>query len=46
MMYVRFPLILRNVEDFPAERGIYICHVTVGQRQRPLQLSVTQGMSE
>ena len=24
MMYVRFPLSLRNVEDLPAERGIDI----------------------
>ena len=29
MMYVRFPLSLRNVEDLLAERGIDICHVTV-----------------
>jgi len=26
MMYVRFPLSLRNVEDQLAERGIDICH--------------------
>ena len=26
MMYVRFPLSLRNVEDLLAERGIDICH--------------------
>ena len=30
MMYVRFPLSLRNVEDLLAERGIDICHETVG----------------
>ena len=29
MMYVRFPLSLRNVEDFLAERGIDICHETL-----------------
>jgi putative transposase len=28
MMYVRFPLSLRNVEDLLAERGIDIYHVT------------------
>ena len=29
MMYVRFPLSLRNVEDLRFERGIDICHETV-----------------
>jgi len=29
MMYLRFPLSLRNVEDLLAERGIDICHQTV-----------------
>ena len=29
MMYVRFPLSLRNVEDLVFERGIDICHETV-----------------
>ncbi|MEP0192049.1 MAG: IS6 family transposase [Erythrobacter sp.] len=29
MMYVRFPLSLRNVEDLLAERSIDICHETV-----------------
>jgi putative transposase len=29
MMYVRFPLSLRNVEDLLFERGIDICHETV-----------------
>jgi putative transposase len=28
MMYVRFPLSLRNVEDLLFERGIDICHQT------------------
>ena len=29
MMYVKFPLSLRNVEDLLAERGIDSCHETV-----------------
>ena len=29
MMYVKYPLSLRNVEDLLFERGIYICHETV-----------------
>ncbi len=29
MMYVRFPLSLRQVEDLLFERGIDICHETV-----------------
>ncbi len=29
MLYVRYPLSLRNVEDLPHERGIVICHETV-----------------
>lgn len=29
MMYVRFPLPLRNVENLLFERGIDICHETV-----------------
>src|SRR5271168_3657987 len=29
MMYVRYPLSLRNVEDLLAERGIEVCHETV-----------------
>ena len=29
MMYVRWPLSLRNVEDLLFERGIDICHETV-----------------
>ncbi len=31
MMYVRYPLSLRNVEDLLFERGIDICHETVRQ---------------
>ena len=30
MMYIRYPLSLRQVEDLPFERGIDICHETVG----------------
>ena len=29
MMYVRFPLSLRNVEDLLFERGVDLCHETV-----------------
>ena len=29
MLYVRYPLSLRNVEDLLAERGVNICHETV-----------------
>jgi putative transposase len=29
MMYVRYPLSLRNVEDLLFERGIDLCHETV-----------------
>ncbi len=29
MMYVKYPLSLRNVEDLLAERGVDICHETV-----------------
>ena len=29
MMYVRFPLLLRNVEDLLHERGIDVCHETI-----------------
>jgi transposase-like protein len=42
MMYVRYPLSLRNVEDLLAERGIDISHETVrfwwnrfGRRRNP-----------
>ena len=30
MMYVRYALSLRNVEDLLVERGVDICHETVG----------------
>ncbi len=29
MMYVKYPLSLRNVEELLSERGIDICHETV-----------------
>jgi len=29
LMYIRFPLSLRNVEDLLFERGVDICHETV-----------------
>ena len=29
MMYIRFPLSLRQVEDLLSERGIAICHETI-----------------
>ena len=29
MMYIRYPLSLRQVEDLLSERGIDICHETV-----------------
>ena len=29
MMYMKYPLSLRNVEDLLAERGIDLCHETV-----------------
>jgi len=29
MMYIRYPLSLRQVEDLPSERGIGTCHETV-----------------
>ena len=29
LLYVRYPLSLRNVEDLLAERGVHICHETV-----------------
>ena len=32
MMYIRFPLSLRNVEDLLFERGIDICNETVRHR--------------
>ena len=35
MMYVKYPLSLRNVEDLLHERGIDICHETVRLEASP-----------
>ena len=43
MMYVRFPLSLRNVEDLLFERGIDICHETVRFLRKALR---RQGQAE
>ena len=40
MMYVRYPLSLRNVEDLLFERGIDICHETVRHVVEPLRADV------
>ena len=40
MMYVRYPLSLRNVEDLLAERGIDISHETVRFWVEPVWPSV------
>ena len=46
MMYVRYPLSLRNVEDLLAERGIDISHETVRFRpRRDLELDRRLGYS-
>ncbi len=39
MMYVRYPLSLRQVEDLLFERGIDICHETV-RFEEPFELTV------
>ena len=44
MLYVRYPLSLRNVEDLLAERGIDICHETV-RLVEPLRSDVRCGNS-
>ena len=36
MMYIRYPLSLRQVEDILHERGIDICHETVRYWWNPL----------
>ena len=41
MMYVRYPLSLRKVEDLRFDRGIDICHETVRLCQAKLQGSLT-----
>jgi putative transposase len=40
MMYLRFPLSLRNVEDLLFERRIEICHETVRHWVEPLRADV------
>ncbi len=37
MMYIRYPLSLRHVEDLLFERGIDICHETVKFADRAVQ---------
>jgi putative transposase len=37
MMYIRFPLSLRNGQDLPSERGIDICHETVRHWLAPVR---------
>ena len=39
LMYVRFPLSLRNVEDLLFERGIDICHLWTPRRAQAKRLS-------
>ena len=38
MMYVRYPLSLRNVEDLLAERGIDICHSSPLTQAEPARI--------
>ena len=40
MMYVKYPLSLRNVEDLLFERGIDICHETVRDVVEPVRPTV------
>ena len=40
MMYVHFPLSLRNVEDLLFERGIDICHETIRYLGEPVRSDV------
>ena len=42
MMYVKYPLSLRNVEDLLFERGIDICHETV-RLVEPVRPDVRRG---
>ena len=46
MMYVRYPLSLRQVEDLLCERGIDICHETVRYWWNRLWSSVCRGDPE
>ena len=40
MLYVRFPLSLRNVEDLLHERGVEVSHETVPVLVEPLRINV------
>ncbi len=46
MMYVRFPLSLRQVEDLLHERGIDICYETVRALVEPIRADVCRGNQE
>ncbi len=46
MMYVRYPLSLRQVEDLLFERGIDICHETVRCLVEPVRSDVRRGDPE
>jgi len=39
MLYVRYPLSLRNVEDLAFERGIDICHLWTPHRAQAEKVS-------
>jgi hypothetical protein len=43
LMYVRYPLSLRQVEDLLFERGIDICHETVRVLVEPVRSNVRRG---
>ncbi len=43
MMYIRYPLSLRQVEDLLSERGIDICHETVRFLVEPVRSDVRCG---
>ena len=45
MLYVRYPLSLRNVEDLLSERGVDICHETVRCCQSNRNLSPFGGVA-
>ncbi len=46
MMYIRYPLSLRQVEDLLFERGIDICHETVRLLVEPVWSDVRRGDPE
>ena len=46
MLYIRYPLSLRQVEDILFERGIDICHETVRFLVEPLRTHVRCGNQE